>query len=160
MAYNTPEGKVKKRGRDICTRLGLYHFPVNQGGYGSRGIPDDVVCVNGVFLHIEYKAAMDWTKRTKTAYKTLPTLQQCLKMWECRMAGGVTWVVDNNNITRMAGILPNILETYDRCDLDGVKLALYNSSPAWRIAPEIYSCYLEGDPSVQAVVENGRRVLK
>lgn len=159
MSYSTPEGKVKKRGRDICTRLGLYHFPVNQGGYGSRGIPDDVVCVNGVFLHIEYKAAMDWTKRTKTAYKTLPTLQQCLKMWECRMVGGVTWVVDNNNITEMANLLPYILETCDTDDLEGVRDMLHTSLLAWRIAPEIYSCYLEGDPSVRAVIENGRRVL-
>lgn len=98
MGYNTREGKIKKRGREICKKLGIYYFPVNQTGMSKSGIPDDVLCVSGRFVHIEYKAHMDWSKKTKTAFKTLPTNLQAKRMGECRASGGITLVVDDNNI--------------------------------------------------------------
>lgn len=98
MSYNTPEGRVKKQGRDICKKLGIYYFPVNQGGTSLAGIPDDVLCVNGRFVHIEYKAHMLWDKHTKTAYRSLPTDLQVKRMEECRASGGITLVVDDKNI--------------------------------------------------------------
>lgn len=111
MAYSkTPEGKIKKRGREICKKLGIYYFPVNQGGLGRTGIPDDVLCVNGRFVHIEYKAHMDWTKRTKTAFKTLPTNLQVKRMEECRASGGFTMVVDDTNIEYLEDELKAIME--------------------------------------------------
>lgn len=99
MSYSTtPEGRIKKRGREICKKLGIYYFPVNQGGLGRAGIPDDVLCVNGRFVHIEYKAHMDWTKKTKPAFKTLPTNLQVVRMDEARESGAVVLVVDDSNI--------------------------------------------------------------
>lgn len=98
MSYQTPEGKVKKQGREICKRLGLYHFPVNQGGISLAGVPDDVLCVNGCFVHIEYKAHMVWNRQNKTAYRTLPTDLQVKRMEECRKNGGITLVIDDANI--------------------------------------------------------------
>ena len=64
----TPEGFVKKEGREIVKKLGIYQFPVNQSGMSLTGVPDDVLCVRGWFVHIEYKALLDW-KLTKTALK-------------------------------------------------------------------------------------------
>lgn len=101
MAYNTPEGKIKKRGRDICRKLELYFFSVQQGGTSLAGIPDDVLCVGGRFVHIEYKAHMDWRPTsavTKTSIQTLPTEKQCLAMERCRVSKGITLVVDDANI--------------------------------------------------------------
>lgn len=111
MAYNTPEGKIKKRGRDICRKLDLYFFPVQQGGTSLAGIPDDVLCVNGKFVHIEYKAHMDWrptSKVTATSIKTLPTEKQCKAMERCRVSGGITLVVDDSNIDHLLGDLETI----------------------------------------------------
>lgn len=106
----TPEGKIKKQGRAICKKLGIYYFPVNQGGYGVVGIPDDVLCVNGKFVHIEYKAHMELTKRNKTAYKTLPTNTQVKQMESCRNSGGMTLVVDDSNIQYLEEDLNSILK--------------------------------------------------
>lgn len=104
MSYNTPEGKVKKRGRELLRKYGHYSFPVNQGGMCVKGIPDDVACIHGRFVHIEYKADMDWRQK-KSAYKTLPTEQQVARMDECRASGGVTWLVDIHNLDQMDEML-------------------------------------------------------
>lgn len=110
MGYNTPEGKIKKQGREICKKLGIYYFPVNQTGMSKGGIPDDVLCVNGQFVHIEYKAHMDWTKKTKTAFRTLPTDLQVKRMEECRASGGITLVVDDSNINNLEEELIAIMD--------------------------------------------------
>lgn len=107
MAYDTPEGRIKKRGRAICNNMCLYHFPVQQGGTSTAGIPDDVLCVNGRFVHIEYKAEMLWT-RTKKGYNTLPTARQCRQMELCRRAHGITLVIDKHNINYLESDLSRI----------------------------------------------------
>ena len=113
----TPEGAVKKRGRILCTDLSvvfpIYWFPVNQGKFGRAGIPDDVLCVNGRFVFIEYKAEMDWLSRTASAYKTLPTMAQCHALYGCTRAGGVSLVIDAATVERIQDILFTIVTGLD-----------------------------------------------
>lgn len=135
MSYNTPEGRIKKRGRDICNNLYLYHFPVQQGGTSTGGIPDDVLCVNGRFVHIEYKAEMLWT-RTKKGYNSLPTTRQCRQMELCRRARGITLVVDKNNIA--------YLESDLKCIYTALPNQIVKLSCGWFWSITDYMDYREG----------------
>lgn len=110
---STPEGKVKEKGRQICRDLGIYYFAVNQTGLSTCGIPDDCLCVAGMFVHIEYKAHMRWDKNHKTAHATLPRLNQIKAMEDCRKSGGITLVVDDTNIDLLKDVLIRIIELSD-----------------------------------------------
>ena len=107
---HAPEGKVKAEGRATCRRLGIFSFAVNQTGMSVAGLPDDCLCVNGMFVFIEYKAHMRWDKNHKTALATLPRLNQVKAMQDCREAGGITLVVDDENILHLAHTLVSIQE--------------------------------------------------
>jgi len=134
----TPEGKVKAKGRAVCKDMGCYFFPVNQGGFGNRGIPDDTVCLEGVFIHIEYKAEMDW-RFSKTARKTLPTAQQVQRMQECRESGGITLVVDKNNIYALEGVLRRIRrEVSLNTPLDAIANIAHRSHCGWVMSTRDY----------------------
>jgi hypothetical protein len=52
----TPEGRVKKKLRDIMDDNNVYYFMPATGGYGRSGVPDIVGCVSGKFFAIECKA--------------------------------------------------------------------------------------------------------
>jgi len=52
----TPEGRVKKKLRDILDDNNMYYFMPATGGYGRSGVPDIVGCVSGKFFAIECKA--------------------------------------------------------------------------------------------------------
>lgn len=94
----TPEGAVKAKVRKALHDCGIYTFPVNQQGIGRRGIPDDFLIMGGRPVFIEYKAECRWDKNNKTALATLPTVLQILEMDRIREAGGITYVVDRNNM--------------------------------------------------------------
>ena len=94
----TPEGAVKAKVRKTLHDCGIYTFPVNQQGIGRRGIPDDFLIMGGRPVFIEYKAECRWDKNNKTALATLPTVLQILEMDKIREAGGITYVVDRNNM--------------------------------------------------------------
>ena len=131
----TPEGKIKSKGRSICDKLGVYHFPVQQQGTSRAGIPDDCLCVGGLFVTIEYKAHMNWEKRTKTAIATLPTAKQVLEMERIRNTGGVTLVVDDQNIDSLGeGLLQFMRESLGE--------AYFRLEWSWRLAD--YKSYTEG----------------
>lgn len=83
----TPEAKVKKAVKAILTTAGAYHFAPPANGYGRMGIPDIVGCYRGYFFAIECKAG-----RGKT------TALQELEIARIREAGGVAWVVNEENI--------------------------------------------------------------
>ena len=54
-AVKTPEGYEKD---DICKYLdsiGAWYFKPFMAGYGKRGVPDIVACINGRFVGIEVK---------------------------------------------------------------------------------------------------------
>lgn len=142
---HTPEGKIKDQGRAIYAELESYGFPVNQGGLGIRGIPDDVNCVCGVFVHTEYKAEMLWTG-TKSAFKTLPTFQQCKRMGECRESGGITLAVDKNNIEFLRGTIDDITGlAKEGCSPKLIQYLIQRTSLcAWNWGLDDYMAYKEG----------------
>lgn len=83
----TPEGRVKAAVRKMLGELGAYHFAPPANGYGRMGIPDIVGCYRGYFFAIECKAG-----RGKT------TALQDLEIERIREAGGVAWVVNEENL--------------------------------------------------------------
>lgn len=83
----TPEGRVKASVRKLLAELGAYHFSPPANGYGRMGIPDIIGCYRGYFFAIECKAG-----RGKT------TALQELEIERIREAGGVAWVVNEENI--------------------------------------------------------------
>jgi Holliday junction resolvase len=90
----TPESKIKNRVKKILDELGVYYFMPATGGYGRSGIPDIVGCYKGVFFAIECKAG----KGTTTA------LQE-RELKRITNAGGIAWVVNEDNINEVATYL-------------------------------------------------------
>ena len=57
----TPEGKVKKKVKELLESKGVWYFMSVQTGWGVHGVPDFLCCVpsvmgTGFFLGIETKA--------------------------------------------------------------------------------------------------------
>lgn len=88
MAKQTPEGKVKDKGRSILVKHKAYFFTPVTGGFGASGIFDEAACINGIFVGIEYK---------KDA-KTMPTVLQTINANKCLAAGGVVLLVHAGNL--------------------------------------------------------------
>ena len=83
----TPEGRVKAAVKKLLTGLGAYYFSPPANGYGRTGVPDIVGCYRGYFFAVECKAG-----RGKA------TALQELEIARIREAGGVAWVVNEENI--------------------------------------------------------------
>ena len=96
----TPEGKVKKTGRAIMTKMGMYHFPAFSGGYGRSGVPDDIGCHLGVFVAVEYKA-----KGGKL------TALQLKNMDDIRKSGGIALLVDETNVHQLEELINNEIQS-------------------------------------------------
>jgi hypothetical protein len=80
----TPEGKVKKRVKELLNQAGVYyHMPV-QNGYGAPSL-DFICCIKGRYLGIETKAP-----------GKVATARQELTAREIRTAGGTVFFVDDN----------------------------------------------------------------
>jgi len=79
----TPEGKIKRMLDAELKRLGVWYFCPQAGPYGSRGIPDRVVIVRGLFVGIECKAS--------PTHK--PTALQAKCMKDIESAGGMCFLV-------------------------------------------------------------------
>jgi hypothetical protein len=52
----TPEGKVKKKIKDLLKANRVWYFLPGNNGYGMNGIPDIIAIVEGKFVGIEVKA--------------------------------------------------------------------------------------------------------
>ena len=79
----TPEARVKAKVTKLLKSLGVYYFSPLTGGYGKSGVPDIIVCANGIFVGIECKH----TPNTVTA------LQQA-NLDAIEKAGGRAYVVN------------------------------------------------------------------
>jgi hypothetical protein len=90
----TPEAKVKKVGRAIMTKMGMYHFPAFSGGYGRSGVPDDIGCYQGVFVAVEYKANGG-----------KPTALQLKNMDDIRKSGGIALLIDEENVHQLEELI-------------------------------------------------------
>jgi Holliday junction resolvase len=86
----TPEGKVKAKVVRVLKELGIYHFTPQTGGYGRSGIPDLICCYNSQFIGIECKAG-----------KNKPTPLQESEMHRIRRAGGLTYVINEENVDQL-----------------------------------------------------------
>jgi len=91
---DTPESKVKRACVALLQRYGAYYFYPVTGGYGKSGVPDIVVCYNGLFIGIECKAGTN-----------KPTALQEREMRFIREAGGTTLVIREDNIEELEQLL-------------------------------------------------------
>lgn len=82
----TPEGKVKEKVKGLLKANGVYYFMPCSGTYGTRGVPDFICCVRGMFVGIE----------TKAGYGK-PTAMQKEQMNRINENGGFTFCVNEKN---------------------------------------------------------------
>lgn len=93
----TPEGKVKAKVSKILTDAGAYFFYPATGGYGRSGVPDIVACLSGHFIGIECKAGSNKT-----------TALQDAELQKIRMARGVAFIVNEDNVDKLPQVLAGI----------------------------------------------------
>jgi Holliday junction resolvase len=84
----TPEAKVKARVVKLLKEHNIYYFFPATHGYGRSGVPDIICCFNSLFMGIECKATA----------KNKPTALQEKELKKIREAGGVTFVINEDNI--------------------------------------------------------------
>ena len=96
---NTPEAKVKKQIRKILDITRCYYAMPIGTGFGNSGVPDFLVCHNGVFIGIEAKAG-----RGKT------TALQENNLERIRAAGGRAAVINEANIEHLPAMLATFKE--------------------------------------------------
>lgn len=83
----TPEGKVKKRVKEILAQVGAYYAMPMGTGFGNSGVPDFLICKGGLFYGIECKAGGN-----------KPTALQLKNLDDIRKAGGIALVIDETNV--------------------------------------------------------------
>lgn len=104
-AMSTPEGKVKKRVRDMFEAFApnvTYTMPLT-GGFGNSGTPDFLACCWGHFLAVECKAGNNTT-----------TALQDREIEKIRTAGGKALVINEHNLEELAITLGAWKEHHDR----------------------------------------------
>jgi Holliday junction resolvase len=99
----TPEKKVKDKVVKILKHHGIYYFFPATHGFGRSGVPDIVCCFNSLFMGIECKAGTN-----------KPTALQEKEMADIRKAGGMTFVINETNLTLLERWI-----TDENFDLDG-----------------------------------------
>ena len=87
----TPEAKVKAKIKEILKELGAWYAMPMGTGYGHSGVPDFLVCLDGVFIAIETKAG----KGTTTAL-------QDREIKRIHEAKGIAIVVREDNLETLA----------------------------------------------------------
>ena len=97
----TPEAKVKKKVVNVLNSYGAYYFYPVTGGFGRSGVPDIVACYLGLFIGIECKAG-----------NNKPTPLQETQMALIRKAGGVTMVVNEDNIYDVTDTLQELKDRH------------------------------------------------
>jgi len=90
----TPEKKVKNKIVKILKDNGVYYFFPATYGMGRSGIPDIVCCHKGLFIGIEVKAG-----------KNTPTPLQQRELAAIKEAGGLSLVINENNIHEIESVL-------------------------------------------------------
>lgn len=98
----TPEGLVKDKITKVLKEYGVYYFMPIGGMYSKVGVPDFIGCLNGRFVGIEAKAG----KGTTTAL-------QDRELRLIKEAGGVSLVVNENNIAELKQVLEEMRNARD-----------------------------------------------
>ena len=90
----TPEAKVKKKVKDLLKLYGAYYAMPIGTGFGNAGVPDFLVCIAGRFVGIECKAG-----------KGMTTMLQDRELEHIREAGGLTCLINENNVDMLHAYL-------------------------------------------------------
>jgi ABC-type Zn uptake system ZnuABC Zn-binding protein ZnuA len=90
----TPESKVKKAVTKILDAHKVYYFFPATHGYGKSGVPDIIACINSKFVAIETKSGSNQ-----------PTALQFKNLRDITKAGGVTFIINEDNINLIAKFL-------------------------------------------------------
>jgi pantoate kinase len=90
----TPEAKVKEKIKKILKEHNVYFAMPMGTGYGNSGVPDFLCCVDGKFLAIEAKAG-----------KGVPTALQEKNMRDIKAAGGITVVINEDDLDWLKGAI-------------------------------------------------------
>jgi Holliday junction resolvase len=90
----TPESKVKRRVTKILQKFGAYYFSPVTGGFGRSGVPDLVVCYQGVFIGIECKAG-----------DNKPTALQLKNLEDIHTNGGWGMIVNEDTAEDVEAVL-------------------------------------------------------
>lgn len=99
----TPEARVKKQGRAILTKMGMYFFPTFSGGYGRSGVPDDIGCYQGWFVAVEYKANGG-----------KPTALQVKNLDDIRKSGGIALLINETNVSQLEELINHEIHSRGR----------------------------------------------
>lgn len=91
---STPESKVKAKIKAILKEHGVYYAMPIGTGYGNAGVPDFLCCIKGRFVAIEAKA---------NGGKT--TALQDKNLRDIGLAGGITCVLNEDNVSALGGYL-------------------------------------------------------
>jgi len=95
----TPESKVKAKIKAILKANGVYYAMPIGTGYGNSGVPDFLCCLGGRFLAIEAKANGGTT-----------TALQDKNLRDIENAGGITCVLNEDNVSALGGYLKLMME--------------------------------------------------
>ena len=93
----TPEGKVKAKVKKILLEMEAYYAMPMGTGFGNAGVPDFLVCFEGRFIGIECKANGG-----------KPTALQLKNLADIESAGGVPFIIDENNVANLRTLLETI----------------------------------------------------
>jgi len=96
---STPESKVKAKIKAILKEHGVYYAMPIGTGYGNAGVPDFLCCMDGRFLAIEAKANGG-----------KPTALQEKNLRDIETAGGITFVLNEDNTEALLGYINLIKE--------------------------------------------------
>lgn len=108
----TPEGIVKKKIKAILKAQKCWFFMPMQTGYSAPGIPDFVICANGLFIGLEAKAG-----------KNKPTAAQHNQLRLIEEAGGIAIVVNELNLPKLNAFISSLNFTLAGPTLDALEAA-------------------------------------
>lgn len=106
----TPEKKVKNKIVRILKECGAYYFFPASYGMGRSGVPDIVCCLQGRFIGIECKAG-----------KNKPTPLQEKELADIVEAGGISCVVNEDNIPELQTLLTKVMSKDNNDGLIGCR---------------------------------------
>lgn len=88
------EAHVKDAVKRLCKKYDAYYAMPHQAGYGVPGVPDFLICCNGVFLGVE----------TKFGHNK-PTAHQQRQLHQIEAANGWAMVIHEKNLDELEHVL-------------------------------------------------------
>ena len=117
----TPEGRVKAKVSKILKDLGIFYWmPVMGMQFGTTGASDFICVVSGRIVCIE----------TKATRKNRPTANQFTFGEKVQKAGGVWWIIHDQNVIELPMLLRDFMEELELCFSNSSQAASNVSKPA------------------------------